>query len=187
MFSISPYPLYDGMRLFLFLIPLLCIIPGLIIYFLIANNNIFISKIILILIIPLFFVYIFNFLSLTPYNYSYQNNLVLNPDKKFENDYLALSLNQLLKKSSFLNKNNTKITICGVGIGQIKYYLKKYNYFKIRVVTPDEQPNFIIMNNRVNWSSNRNSLKTCYESYEGEVVSQIKKGGIILSTIKRLN
>ena len=45
---ISPYRIFDGLRLFLYLIPYICIIPGLTIYFLIINYKNYISKILLV-------------------------------------------------------------------------------------------------------------------------------------------
>ena len=98
---ISPYKIYDGLRLFLYFIPYICIIPGLVIYYLITNYKIHISKILLTAIFSLFAYYLLIFFSLTPYQYTYLN--VLNGNfskayKKFENDYWTISIKELVNK-----------------------------------------------------------------------------------------
>ena len=74
----SPYKIYDGLRLFLYLIPYTCIIPALAIYYLITNYKNYISKILLTSTFCLFVYYLFIFFSLTPYQYTYLN--ILNGD-----------------------------------------------------------------------------------------------------------
>jgi len=184
LFFISPYPMYDGMRLFLFFIPIIFIIPSLILFFLFSNLRYTTPKIMLGFLIPLIFLYSYNFFSLTPFNYIYLNNFVKNPEIKFENDYLGLSLNELFEKSNFINKRNTRISFCGVGGGQIKYYLKKFNYTKILVVQHNENPDYIIMSNRVNWSGPDNGRTTCMNSYKGKILSSVSRNNIILTAVK---
>jgi len=184
LFYFSPYPFYDGMRLFLFFIPIVLIIPSLVIFFIFSNLNLLTSRLMLGILIPLIVLYFFNFFSLTPFNYVYLNNFVKKPEIKFENDYLGLTLNELLKKSDFLNRPNTKINICGVGVGQIKYYLKKYNYSKTRIVRGDENPDYIIMNNRVKWAKDNNKLMTCMDFYKGKIISEVRRNKVLLSAIK---
>ena len=184
-FLISPLPLFDGMRLFLFYIPVLYILPALIVYFILTNFKFLISKILLVILSPLIFLYIFNFLSLTPFNYIYLNNFVKYPETKFENDYLAISLNELIKKSKFLNDKNTKISICGVGEGQVKYYLKKFEYFKTRLVADEETPDYTIMTNRLKYSNDINKVTSCLKFYNGEIISKVVRNNIILSVIKK--
>ena len=98
---INPYRIFDGLRLFLYLIPYICIIPGLVIYFLIINYKNHIHRILLMTVFPAFLYYLVIFFSLTPYHYTYLN--ILNGDyskahEKFENDYWTVSLKELAKK-----------------------------------------------------------------------------------------
>jgi len=73
LFIISPYAVYDGMRLFLFLIPYISIIPALLIFFLYKSlkNKLYKSLFVLLIFLKIFF--LFNFYSLTPYHYVYIN------------------------------------------------------------------------------------------------------------------
>jgi len=41
---VSPFRIYDGLRFFLYLIPYICIIPGLAIYYLIINYKAFLKE-----------------------------------------------------------------------------------------------------------------------------------------------
>ena len=98
-----PYRVYDGLRLFLYLIPYFSIIPGLAIYYLVYNFNSLISKLLLGVIASLFLYYIVIFITLTPYQYTYLNKFIgnfSNAHKKFENDYWALSGDELIIKIS---------------------------------------------------------------------------------------
>ncbi len=85
-----PYRTYDGLRLFLYLIPYYNIIPGLEIYYLIYNFNSLMPKLLSGVIGSLFVYYLFIFVLLTPCQYTYLNLFTgnfSNAHKKFENDY----------------------------------------------------------------------------------------------------
>ena len=74
---------------------------GGIIYCLIYNINSLKLKFILGIVISLFVYYIFTFISLTPYQYTYLNAFIgdySNAHKKFENDYWAISIKELINK-----------------------------------------------------------------------------------------
>ena len=99
---VLPYNVYDGLRLFIWTIPYYCIIPGLTVYFIYKNLNLWYSKMI-ISSISILFIFIFNFFSLTPYQYIYLN--LLTGEKKtrylkFENDYWGGSIKELVEKST---------------------------------------------------------------------------------------
>ena len=186
---ISPFPLYDGMRLFLYIIPFLLIIPGLVIYFILNNLNFFYYRLFLVFIAFLFSISIYKFISLTPYHYVYLNYFTGQTEhnsKKFENDYLGVSIKELIKKSNFLNeKNGTRLAICGVDQVNVKYYLKKYNYFKVRIVRPEENYDYVLMTNRVNWAiQEKDKQKTCFKSFDGEIKSFVSRNSLNISLIK---
>ncbi len=190
LFAFSPYPLYDGMRLFLFIIPFFIIIPGLGIYYMISNNYLIHNKICIILIFPLFILFLVKFIYLTPYHYVYLNifnEKTTGDNIKFENDYLGVSLKELIKNLDYINKKSTKLTLCGVSPPNVKYYLRKNNLTKVRTVTLNEKPDFILMTNRVAWDGEKDlgSIKTCFQKYPGKDLSYVKRGNLVLSTVRK--
>jgi len=189
MLTFSPFSLYDGARKFMFLIPFFIFIPSLGMYFVICNNSLIKSKLCIFLILALALVFLFKFFSLTPYQYVYLNYLngkTSNNHLKFENDYLTTSIKELLKKSKFIDEKYTRLKFCGIGKGQIKRYLNKYNFSRVKLVGYEDEYDYIIMTNRVNWLSLNNLKKaeTCFQTFNGKVVSQVKRNGLVLSVIK---
>ena len=63
-FMFLPYRVYDGLRLFLHILPYLNIIPGLVIYYLLVNLSTVISKLLLTTLVILFVYYIYIFIFL---------------------------------------------------------------------------------------------------------------------------
>ena len=199
---ISPYKIYDGLRLFMYIIPYICIIPGLVIYYLISNYKNHISKILLSAIIALFAYNLLIFFSLTPYQYTYLN--LLNGDfskahKKFENDYWAVSLkeliNQIPNNKDLLNKKELKLTFCGVADNNVKLYLKKIKDFQFKQVNwLTEEYDYIIMTNRVfvtnirkekKSTDNLSNIKTCFDRFKGIDVISVSRNGLVLSTLRK--
>ena len=124
---IAPFTIYDGLRLFLWAIPYTCIIPALAIYYLIENFNYIRSKIVSILLLSFFIFYFYNFITITPYHYTYLNlfnGKKENRYKKFENDYWGTSLKELLNNVKFENNNEIKIATCGINDSITKRYFK---------------------------------------------------------------
>ena len=188
---IMPYPVYDGIRLFLWSIPYFCIIPGLTIYYLIENFNYIKSKISLTFIIFLIIFYLVNFFTITPYQYTYLNSFIgkkENSYKKFENDYWGSSMRELVKISNFERNKVINIATCGVNHNIVKKYLKKKKNLTFAIVKPDKA-DYIIMTNRVilrnNNSSSVDELTNCFDKFSGENVFEVKRNGFILSTIRK--
>ena len=189
-----PYKVYDGLRLFLYLIPYFNVIPGLAIYYLVYKFNSLISKLLLGVIASLFLYYIVIFITLTPYQYTYLNKFVgnfSNAHKKFENDYWALSIEELIIKISnktdlFPENTKAKIIFCGVPDSLHKKNLKKLNYEKKDLHGNDFD--YIIMTNRVVEDINNNILtnvKTCFEKFQGEDLISVERNGLMLSTLRK--
>ena len=192
-----PYKMYDGLRLFLYLIPYFNIIPGLAIYYLIYNFNTLMPKLLLGVIGSLFAYYLFIFILLTPYQYTYLNLFIgnfSNAHKKFENDYWAISIRELIKKiprETNLISDNTKIkiTFCGAKDNLVKKELKKFKNLKY------EQQNiyakdfdYVIMTNRVLEDREDNILDnvtTCFEKFKGEDLITVERNGLMLSTLRK--
>jgi len=128
MVLIIPFPVYDGMRLFLWVLPYFCIIPSLTIYYLIENFRHIKSKVAF-LFLSLFIIhFLYNFFSITPYQYTYLNLLNKKEEvryERFENDYWGASIKELIKKTKFKSDKFINFATCGVEKSIAKNYLKK--------------------------------------------------------------
>ena len=181
-----PFPVYDGMRLFLWALPYYCIIPGLTIYYLIENFSFIKQKIALSILLILFIYHLLNFLSITPYQYTYLNFLngkIENRYKKFENDYWATSIAELVKNANFRNNDVIKITTCGLTSASLKEYLKKRPDVKYKFVLHNEA-DYIIMTNRV---SRFHRVMNCFDLFKGNDIAVVKRNGLILLIIRKIN
>jgi hypothetical protein len=182
---IIPFPVNDGLRLFLWVLPYYCIIPGLTLYYLIENFSFIKPKITLLVLSLFIFYYLFNFLSITPYQYTYLN--VLNGKnenryKKFENDYWATSIDELIKNANFKTDKVIKITTCGFNSKTPKHYLKKRPNLKYKFV-PHNEADYIIMTNRV---SRNHGMLNCFDIFKGNDITTVKRNGLILSVIRKI-
>ena len=182
-----PFQVYDGMRLFLWTLPYFCIIPALTIYYLKENLKSLKIKITF-FFLSIFFVYhLYNFFSFTPYQYTYLN--FLNGDnsnryQKFENDYWGTSVQELITKSQFNTDKVIKLATCGVVGGIPKEYFKKKSNLKHQFV-PAEDADYIVMINRV--TKNGDEMINCFDKYKGKNIAAVKKRGLILSVIRKIN
>ena len=182
---------YDGMRHILWSVPYFCVIPGLVIYYLFENLNLLKSKITLISLSFFIVYFLFNFFVITPYQYTYLNffnGKVENRYKKFENDYWGASIAELIKKTELTHSSIIKISTCGVSIPAVKQYFKNKGYSNIDFVSSDEA-DYIIMTNRVTFydlKAENFQLTTCFEKFKGNDVYNVKRNGLILSTIRKI-
>ena len=124
---------YDNLRLFLFVIPFLSIIGSLSLYQLIKSfKNSLNLKIISSLVIVLFSLSLYRFISLTPYQYDYINYSSIkfkNSEYKWEHDYWGTSYKELILniKDNFSNEEIKKLKIANcVGDDTLLYYLYRY-------------------------------------------------------------
>ena len=179
-----PFPVYDGMRLFLWVLPYYCIIPGLTLYYLIEIFS-FIKPKITLLVLSLFVIYyLFNFLSITPYQYTYLNVLngkSENRYKKFENDYWAISLGELIKNVNFKTDKVIKFGTCGFTDETPKHHLKKRPDLSY-IFVPVKEADYVIMTNRV---SRFHGVRNCFDIFEGNDIATVKRNGLILSVIRK--
>lgn len=180
--------IYDGIRLFLFMIPYFTIIPSLIFYLLIDNfKNIF-SRIGLFISLVLILYFFYFFIKITPYHYIYVNRIAGNfstLSNKFEIDYWGISLNELIKKFNYSNENEIKISVCGVLPASVKYNLnrlKKNLHYKI--VGTNEKPDFYIMVNRIIKNQSSDILTNCFKEFQGNDVFAVKRLGLDISLIR---
>tara|TARA_B100001123_G_scaffold443422_1_gene589470 strand:+ start:1521 stop:3023 length:1503 start_codon:yes stop_codon:yes gene_type:complete len=186
---------YDGLRLFLYILPYFLVIPAIVFYFLIRKGKNIFFKSCMIASTILFVYYMYNFFLLTPYHYTYLNifsGKFSESDNKFENDYWGVSLKELIggiaKNQELNNYKFIKFSICGVSNGIIKYNLNKIEpKINYKIVRDEENPDFVIMTNRVVQTKNENNkiYKTCFKNYEGKIVAEVKRRNLILSAIKK--
>ena len=198
LFIVSPYAVYDGMRLFLFLIPYICIVPALLIFFLYKSIKNKLYKFLFFFLISLKIFFLFNFYSLTPYHYVYINIFAgkySDNYKKFENDYWGVSTKKLIlslnKNRKIFDDSKIKFAVCGLPENIQNIYLKKIKNLKFKIVSRDEDFDFIIMNNRVIWDKkdgkyDSKEAETCFQKYQGEDVIKVKKRGLIISKITKI-
>ena len=142
-----PYPIYDGVRLFLWSAPYLVIIPSITTYIIFINKNTF-YQLIKIAFSFLFAFHIFNFLTITPYHYTFLNYFSGNKElryKKFENDYWSTSLKELIL-SSELGDGRITFYSCGVNPEIAKMYMRQK--YKRSEFTNKTNATYIIMTNR---------------------------------------
>ncbi len=150
--------IYDNLRLFLFIIPLFCIIAALALDFFFKNfkESIF-AKISLLTFLILFSLSFYRFIIITPYQYTYVNYSYSSLGKsveKFEQDYWGTSykelVNNLKKKFSKKEIQEFKIADCYGGDNTLLYYLNK-NFGVKKLYNIDERPlraTHIVLTNR---------------------------------------
>ena len=183
---IIPFPIYDGLRLFLWVTPYLLIIPAILTYYIFINKGLFFNTLKFLLCFLSVF-HLVNFISLTPYHYTYLNAFSGPKNeryKKFENDYWSVTLKELILKSN-LNNNEIRFTSCGVNPEITKIYMKQK--YKKSEHTRLNESNYIIMTNRTLFSKKNNKISNCFDEYSSDNVHQVTRNGIILSAIKKIN
>ena len=184
----TPFSIYDGLRHVLWMLPYLCIIPAITIYYLIKNLKDLKIKIISSTILCFIVYFIFNFFISTPYQYTYLNFLNgkrENHYKRFENDYWGGSIKELINQVDIDKNDRITLAFCGMSKGTPKYYLKKSGFtnFKIGNETNSE---YIIMTNRVTLDKN-NEITNCFDKFKGKDIYQVSRNGVMLSTIRKIN
>jgi hypothetical protein len=182
--------IYDGIRLFLFLIPFFCIICAIgIIYFILnfkKNYLYFLSSSVFIFLITLS---LYRFITLAPYQYSYLNYYFTNLElasNKFENDYWNTSwkelINNLPDEVAGKKINNSNVAVCGGDANIVRYYFSKKNK-KINI-TNVVDADFIIMTNRASFS--KYDKRTCFDAYKGQDLFFVKRKDLILSKFTKI-
>ena len=188
---IIPFPLYDGMRFFLWALPYFCVIPSLALYYLFENIKKMKSKITLSITLFLGVFFLFIFFQITPYHYAYLNlfnGKYENAHKKFENDYWGTSMKELINRADFKTDGDLLLGVCGIDVGLPKYYLNKKinNNFSF---VPANEADFIIMTNRVALDHNQVNelpkLINCFDKFKGSDIAKVKRNGLLLSVIRK--
>ena len=184
---INPFPVYDGIRLFIWFLPYALIIPGLTIYYLANNLNLYHNKILNYLISIFFIFYIFIFFSYTPYQYTYLNIFAGAPSKKnqkFVNDYWGVTLQELVKKikidSNLEVKKDIKVFLCGVPRKIISKAILDNNISNL-FIRDEKDADYIILTNRIiTDDSYESKLKKCIDYVDQEIIT-VKRSGHTLA------
>ena len=188
---ILPYPVYDGMRLFLWTLPYFCIVPALTFYYFISNFNSILNKILLVFLFILTTYFLSIFFLITPYQYTYLNAFNGTKEtryKKFENDYWGASIKELINISNFEKNKQIAFATCGINnLIAEKYFLKKENLNFVFVNPKDAD--YIIMTNRavpnIKNENNSNSIINCFDNFDGKDIFFVERNGLTLSKIKK--
>jgi len=186
---IIPYPIYDGLRLFYWTLPYLAVIPSLLIYYLIKNINYLRSKISILIISSASLIFLYNFIMITPYQYTYLNVFsgpAKNRFNKFENDYWGGSIKELVKKTKFENNHIIKLSTCGVNPKISKKYFRKRGLNLVQFVRPEESK-YMLMTNRTTFDNKTGKISNCFNTYKGKNIYEVKRNGLILSSIREIN
>ena len=70
-----------------------------------------------------------------------------------------------------------------------KYYLDKIDNFSYQIVGEKENPEFVILTNRIltYYNSKNSDLKTCFDKHKGKILEKVTRNGLTLSAIKEFN
>ena len=179
----------DGLRYFLYILPFFAILSSISIYY-IFLSKFFILKFFMII---LFLYNIFIFFKLTPYQYTFINNLngkFSSNLNKFENDYWGTSIKELLsksKKNNIFNEQKVyRIATCGLNSDIIKYYFNKNFKIEYKFVNTSEKYDYIIFINKIDTSLGNVSLennKTCYNQFFNNEIVTIERNGLPIAFI----
>ena len=190
---LTPFSIYDGLRHVLWVIPYLCMIPSLVIYYLYKNINLVRNKFLSGLMFSFIILFLFNFFKLTPYQYTYLNFLSgdsKNHVKKFENDYWGASVKELIKNMNLDKNVRFTYTVCGFNRGVVDTYLKEQGYHNASMVSY-ENAEFIIMINRAVLKKdkklyNSKNVTNCYAKHPGKDISEVKRNNVALSILRKI-
>ena len=180
--------IHDGLRYFVYLIPLFNIIPSIFLFYLYKEFSSLKNKIISIFLLPFLIIFIIKFVLITPYHYAYLNlfNDIFLKKDSFENDYWGSSSKELVKKFSkkVYNDKSLNIAICGINHINVRYYLKKNGINNFNFVSLDEKFDYAFLINRAISNDKNNQKQTCYSKFfDKKVFITVKKSFIDLSKI----
>ena len=180
--------IYNGIRLFLFIIPFLSMLSAISLYYILKNfKKIFYIKIIFNVIMLFFLIFLQRFIYLTPYHYDYSNFLkikFINTEKLYVHDYWTTSYKELMKLiKADKSIKSIKSDFCGGDIHIVRHLSNKYSDGKI-VFVPYEQADYIIMINTL--SIDVNNKSTCFSLRPGKDMVAVERMGVKLSVLRKL-
>ena len=182
--------IYDNLRLFIFVLPFLSLLASFSLYHFLKNfKNSFKSKLCILLISFFFSIFIYRFIFLTPYQYSYVNFSyfkIKDSINKFEHDYWGTSFKELVEKIKTIYPqseiNKFKIAVCGGDKKALLLHLNKN--LKIKKIYTSDQATHIIMTNRA--SFNINDKVTCFKKHKGEDLVSVSRSKLVFSVLRKM-
>ena len=184
--------IHDGIRYFLYLVPIFNILPAIYIDYLLKNLHINYNKVFFALLLPLLFIFLIKFITITPYQYSYINffNDIFLKKNSFENDYWGTSTKELIRR--FVDKiddsSSIRIATCGANPVNVKYYLRKYGLKNFILTDFNSKFDYAILINRAIFDDKIKDNFTCYSKFNNKKTFLIiNKAGIELSKVVKYN
>ena len=180
--------IYNGIRLFLFIIPFVSLLTAISLYYILENfkNSVYI-KYLLSVIVIFFVLFLQRFIYLTPYHYDYSNFLNIkfsSTEKLYIHDYWGTSYKELMKLIKQDNSlQNIKTDYCGGDRFGLRYLAKKHSGNKVKLV-PYEEADYIIMIDTV--STDINNRLSCFEVRPGKDIVTVSRLGVKLSVLRKL-
>jgi len=180
--------IYNGIRLFLFIIPFFSLLTGICFYYILENfkKSVYIKSLASIIVI-FFLLFLQRFIYLTPYHYDYSNFFnakFANTEKLYIHDYWGTSYKELMK---LINSNTSlkeiRADYCGGDRFGIRYLANKYSGKKVTLV-PYEEADYIIMIDTV--STDINYKSSCFTQRPGEDIVVVSRLGVKLSVLRKL-
>ena len=180
--------IYNGIRLFLFVIPFVSILAAVCFYYILKNfKESFYIKSLLVIIAIFFFAFLQRFIYLTPYHYDYANFFNIkfaNTEKLYIHDYWGTSYKELMKLiNSDKSLKKIKADFCGGDFFGLRYLENKYSGKKVTMV-PYEQADYIIMIDTV--SNDVNIKSSCFSLRPGKDIVAVSRQGVRLSVLRKL-
>lgn len=179
----------DGVRYFLYIIPLILVISSLSIFYIFQFSNLFFKSTFVFLI----FLNLFTFFKLTPYHYAFINNLngkYENNLNKYDVDYWGTSLKELVinskKEKIFSNDKIYVFSSCGLNQNNLEFYLDKYTNIEYSFVPNDENYDYIFFINRLDDSSlDLDLIDTCYNNFFKNEILSVKRNNLSFAFISK--
>jgi len=180
--------IYNGIRLFLFIIPFISLLIAISVYYILKNfkKSIYIKSLLSITAI-FFLLFLQRFIFLTPYHYDYSNFVNIkfaNTEKLYIHDYWTTSYKELMK---LIKQNeslkNVNADYCGGDRFGLRFLAKKHSGGKVKIV-PSTKAEYVIMIDTV--SNDINNKSSCFTLHPGKDIVKVSRLGVTYSVLRKL-
>ncbi len=180
--------IYNGIRLFLFIIPFLSLLIAISVYYILKNfkKSIYIKSLLSITVV-FFLLFLQRFIFLTPYHYDYSNFVNIkfaNTEKLYIHDYWTTSYKELMKLiKQDESLQNVNADYCGGDRFGLRYLAKKHSGGKVKIVS-NKNADYVIMINTV--SNDINNKSSCFTLRPGTDIVKVSRLGVTYSVLRKL-